>query len=58
MSFEKGQRVEFTARDCVQMGTVVEHAKAPNLSLEVVIVEPAEETWAVHPDSLRLYITS
>ena len=54
MKFEKGQRVEFDAKDCVQVGIVIERAEAPQLSLEVVIVETDEETWAMHPDSLRL----
>ena len=52
--FELGQRVEFNARDCVQVGTVVERAEAPQLSLEVVIVDTEDgSTWAMHPDSLR-----
>ena len=55
MSFEVGQRVEFDAKDCVQVGTVSERAEAPQLSLEVVIVNTDDgSTWAMHPDSLRL----
>lgn len=52
--FKVGDRVEFDAKDRVQIGTVIERAEAPQLSLEVVIVETDDKTWAMHPDSLRL----
>lgn len=52
--FKVGDKVEFDAKDCVNIGTVVERAEAPMVSLEVVIVETEDDVWAMHPDSLRL----
>ncbi len=56
MKFETGQRVEFTARDRVIIGTVVEYKGAPAINKEVVVVQVKGEGgyWAMHPDSLRL----
>ncbi len=55
MKFEKGQRVEFDAKDRVNVGTVDSRADAPTLGLEVVVVKTDDdEIWVMHPDSLRL----
>lgn len=54
MNFEEGQRVEFDAKDCVNVGTVIERADAPMINLEVVVVQTDDdEIWAMHPDLLR-----
>ena len=55
--FKVGQRVEFDAKDRVNIGTVIEYADAPKVGLEVVVVEVDDGLggyWAMHPDSLRL----
>lgn len=55
--FKVGDRVEFDARDCVNVGTVMEYAEytgVPDQMSRVVIVETDDEKWAMHPDSLRL----
>ena len=54
--FKLDDRVEFDAKDRVNVGTVVEHHSYPILNLEVVVIVNTDdgETWVMHPDSLRL----